>query len=542
MTEAASPDSMEHVRRVARSTLIVIGGAGITFGISLLRQRIVAQLFGTLPVFDAYTAADSVSELLVNSFGVLTFAYAFTPVYIEFLQKNDREKANYLVSQVANTLFILAGVAAAIAALFARTLVSAPWGLGPGFAPDVQATTVAILRILMLSTVLFTVSGLVTGVLQAHNHFWLPALSPTVYGLGIIFGALVICPRMPANLQIYGLAWGAVIGAALHLLIQVPGLFMFKVRWRPVLNLTDPALQHVLFLTAPRILDLMMARASITWLNSNLSSHLGEGRVSSLAIAYRVMNIPWTIIGTALGLAIFPLMAELAARKDVDAQRQAVSGGLRAVLIFTIPAAAGLLVIGKPLIRLLFEGGAFNEQSTELVYFALQFYTLALISQSMLDIVVRAFAAQQDTWTPLFVSFFTTAINVALAIWLARPFAQGGIEHGGPALANGVAVLIEASIGLTILHMRWKGVDARRILVYTVKALIAAGAMIGALSLIQPLLGQSTIIIVAVSSVLGIAIYLGVAYLLGIREVVNIPLMIVARFIGSRRNAQSAVE
>ena len=533
---------MEQVRRVARSTLIVIGGAGLSFGVSLLRQRIVAQLFGTQSVFDAYTAADTVSEVLVSSLGVLTFAYAFMPVYIEFLEQDQKDKANTLFSQVANTLFILAGLAATLAAIFAPTLVSAPWGLGPGYSPAIQQTIVAILRILMVSTVIFTVSGLATGVLHAHNNFWLPALAPTVYSAGIIFGALVICPRMPHDLQIYGLAWGAVIGAGLHLTIQLPGLFIARLRWRPVLNLNDPTLRHVLVLTAPRVINLMLATASISWLNNNLSSYLGEGRASALGFAYRIMNIPWTIIGTALGFAIFPVMAELAAKKDINAQRQAVSGGLRAVIIFTIPAAAGLLVIGKPLIRLLFEGGAFTEQSTNLVYFALQFYTLALISQSMLDIVVRAFAAQQDTWTPLYVSLFTTTINVGLAIWLARPFAQGGIEHGGPALANGVAVLIEACIGLTILHIRWKGVDAGRIAVYALKALVAAAVMVGALMLAQPFFGSSAILTVVISSALGIAIYLVVAYLLGIREVLTIPLAVIARTPGTHHDTQTAAE
>lgn len=525
MTALQAPRPMDMVRRVARSTLIIIGGSGLNFVVSLLRQRIVAQLFGTSSSYDAYVAADSVSELLVTALGLLTISYAFTPIYIEFLEKGDPEKSNRLVSQVINTFLLAAGVLAALAALLADTLVRAPWGLAPGFPSDVQTITIALLRILMLTVVIFVLSGLATGILHAHNHFWLPSLSPTFYSLGIIFGALVFVP----HLGIYGLAWGAIVGASLHFLIQVPGLVHYKIRWSPILDTSDPALKRVMILIAPRVLDLMMARASITWLNNNLSSQLGEGRASALSIAYRVMNIPWTIIGTALGLAIFPLMAELAARKDLDAQRQALSGGLRGVLIFTIPAAAGLLAIGKPLIQILFQGGEFTAQSTELVYFALQFYLVALISQSMLDIVVRAFAAQQDTWTPLYVSFFTTAINIGLAIWLARPFAQGGIEHGGPALANGIAVLIEATTGLVILHFRWKGVDARRIIIDSAKALVAAAVMAGVLFLIKPLFGDSAIKAVALGSSIGMVVYLGVAYLLGIHEVLTIPLMILQR-------------
>jgi putative peptidoglycan lipid II flippase len=176
------------------------------------------------------------------------------------------------------------------------------------------------------------------------------------------------------------------------------------------------------------------------------------------------MNTPWTLIGTAIGIAVFPTMAALAAERNVSAQRSALSGALRAILTLAIPATVGLIVLGRPIIGILLEGGEFTAESVELVYYALKFYTVALISQSMLEVVVRAFAAQQDTLTPLLVSLFTTALNVGLAIWLARPLAEGGLEHGGLALANGVAVGVESLIGLAILHKRWQGVDARRIL------------------------------------------------------------------------------
>jgi putative peptidoglycan lipid II flippase len=165
---------------------------------------------------------------------------------------------------------------------------------------------------------------------------------------------------------------------------------------------------------------------------------------------------------------------------------------------------------------------------------------VALVSQSMLDIVVRAFAAQQDTWTPLKVSFFTTALNIGLALVLTRSFAEGGIEHGGPPLANGIAVLVEASIGLTILHFRWKGVDARHIFLDLAKALVAAAVMAITLSLVLPLLEGSTILTLAVGGVVGIAVYLSVAFLLGVREVYTIPMMILHQASGGRLGAAAS--
>jgi putative peptidoglycan lipid II flippase len=169
------------------------------------------------------------------------------------------------------------------------------------------------------------------------------------------------------------------------------------------------------------------------------------------------------------------------------------------------------------------------------VFYALRFYALALISQSMLEVVVRAFAAQQDTYTPLFVSVFTTALNIGLAIWWSQPFARGGIEHGGPALANGVAVLVEAMIGLTILHIRWKGVDARRIIADSLKALAAAGVLAGVVLGFKALIGESLLLIV-LGGGLGMVAYFIVAFTLGIKEIRDIPLGLInnAKPIGKR--------
>ncbi|MBN1427107.1 MAG: murein biosynthesis integral membrane protein MurJ [Anaerolineae bacterium] len=525
--ELSEPSNQQPSRagQVGCSTLIVIAGTLLAFPIGLIRQRIVAGLFGTSAAYDAYTAADGLSELLVVALSAGTLVYAFMPVYLELLSKGNRRDANTLSSQVVNVIFLATGLAAALGALVAPTLVSAPWGIGPGYTPEIQSLTAQILQILLLSTIVFSISSIVTGILHARQHFWLPALAPTMYYVGIIGGAVVLAPQW----GIFGLAWGAVLGALLHMLIQVPGLIFYKVEWRPVLNLKDPMLRRVLILMAPRVIDLLMARASITWINSNLASHLGEGRLSALSYAYRLMNIPWTLIGTALGFAIFPIMSALAAEKNVDAQRRALSGGVRAVLMFSIPSAVGLIALGRPAIRLLFEGGEFTAKSTELVFFALQFYVLALISQSLLDIVVRAFAAQQDTLTPLIVSFFTTAINVGLAIWLARPLIEGGLDHGGPALANGVAVGIEAVIGLVILHFRWKGIDARNILLDAGKALLAAAAMGLVIMLFGNILQPGTMVMLLGGGAIGMTVYFGLGLLLGITEIRTIPMAMIAR-------------
>lgn len=503
---------------VARSTLVVMGGLALSIVIGLVRQRVVATSFGTGSAYDAYSAANGIPELLFTMLSGGALAFAFIPVYTELLQQDHRQKSGELFSQVVNTILLLTMAASLLLALTAPTLVRARWGIAPSFDPDLQALTAGIMRVLLFSTIIFAVSSILSGTLQAHQHFLLPALAPSMYSLGIIGGALLLSPRM----GIYGLAWGAVAGSLLHLVIQLPGAFRFHIHWSPVLGWRNPDLQRVAVLMAPRVLDLLMARASIDWINANLGSGLGEGRVSALRYAFQLMNTPWTLIGTAIGIAVFPTMAALAARRDLNAQREATHGALRAILSLAVPAAAALLLLGRPVIGILFEGGEFTAESTELVYFALQFYVVALISQSMLEVVVRAFAAQQDTLTPLLVSFFTTAVNIGLAIWLSRPRSMGGLEHGGLALANGLAVLLEATIDLVILQRRGAA-QLRRILLDFARALAASAGMALAIWLALAWLQPGRLASIALGALVGGISYLALALLLGLKEVRELP-------------------
>ena len=513
--------------RVARSTIIVMGGLGTSIVFGFLRQRVIALRFGTSAELDAFTAANGVPELLFTMLAGGALAFAFIPIYTQLLAHENHDQSNLLLSRVINTILLLVGILGALLAAFAPTLVSAPWGVGPSFPPEVQALTAQLMRVLFISTVVFAGSSILTGALHAHQHFLLPALAPSMYSLGIIFGAMYLGPKM----GIFGLAWGAVLGSGMHLLIQLPGAWRFRMRWRFSLGWGDPLLRSVAVLMAPRVIDLLMARASIDWINANIGSGLGVGRVSALRYAFQLMNTPWTLIGTAIGIAVFPTMSALAAKMDVSAQRRALSGALRAILTLALPAAVVLLVLGRPVIGFLFEGGEFDQQSTNLVYYALQFYVVALLSQSVLEVVVRAFAAQKDTLTPFIVSFFTTAINIVLAITLARPFIQGGLEHGGLALANGIAVGVEALIGLTILHFRWGGVDARRIMVDALRAALAAGVMGAAIYAFDLLLQPGRFVLLLGGGVIGLAVYVLAALLLGLKEVRTLPLSVLRGLI-----------
>ncbi len=535
-TNSDPPSESETPSSMARSTLIVMGGLGAALVLGIVRQVIVSNLFGTNADYDAFTAANTIPELLYTMLSGGALSFAFIPVYTDVLSNSSSTDANRLFSDVFNIIFLVTAATSLVAALFAPMLVAAPWGVAPSFDNETQALTVQVMRILLISTVIFAVSSILTGALHAHNHFLFPALAPSVYTLGIIFGALAMSPKF----GVFGLAWGAVIGAGLHLLVQIPGILRHRVRWLPVITIADPHFRRVAVLMGPRVIDLLMARVSIEWLNNNLASGMGEGRVAALRYSYTLMNMPWTLIGTAIATAVFPTMAALAALQDVDSQRHALSGSLRAVLTLVIPAAVGLVILGRPIIQVLYQRGEFTAQSTELVYYALQFYALTLISLSLLDVVVRAFAAQKDTLTPLLVSFFTTALNIGLAIWWSRPIGAGGLSHGGPPLANGIAVGIEALTGLVILHIRWRGIEARRILLDAGKAVLAAAGMAVSVLFLTSFANVGPLLSLLMGGILGMAVYFGLALLLGLKEVRTVPSALIASLLPSRRTRTEA--
>jgi len=508
-TTGGVPQQRRRLGQVARSATTVMVVLGAAKVVGLLSQQLIGAAFGTSATYDAYTAAFAAPDLLFTLISGGALAHAFIPILSSFLTREDPDGAYKLVSGVTNTLFLLAAVSAGVVALAAPLLVTARWGVAPGFAPEIQATTINLLRIILLSTIIFAISSLFSGVLHAHQHFLLPALAPILYDAGIVVGLFLFVPRI----GIYGLAWGAVMGALLHVVIQVPGLMYYGVRWRPVLGWGNPALRRVGILMLPRIVDLLMARASLQWLNSNIASRLSVGSVSGLGYAWRVMQMPQTIIGTAIGIVIFPTMSELAAREDAEGQQMALSGSLRAILTLTIPAAVGLLVLGRPLIQVLFQRGEFTAESTATVYFALQFYALGLITHSMLEVVTRAFFAQQDTVTPLVVSFFTTALNVGLAIWLSGP-----LLHGGLALANSVAIGVESLTGLIILHRRWGSIQASRVGTAVLKSGVAAAAMGAAIIAFEQLASPGALVLAVVGGALGVLVYLGLAAVLRMEE------------------------
>lgn len=448
MAEAAGPRGLwarvpASMRRVAGATLLV----GVFFGldkiVALGRQIIVARFYGLNPVLDAYNAANNLPDLLFALISGGALAMAFIPVLSESINRDGRAAGWRLFSLVANLAFVITAIAAAGMALIPLLLVQRV--VAPGFGLEQQRLVAELMRLNLLATLLFSISGLVMGALQAHQHFLLPALAPLLYNVGQIVGVLLLAPR----LGIYGLAYGVILGAALHLLVQVPGLVRYGFRWTPRLTVHDPSVRRVLKLMGPRILTLGLLNL-IFIANDNLASGLATGAVSALAYGWLIMQLPETVIGTAAGTALLPTLAEHVARGEKTELKRLLRRAIGVLLALTVPLTLAALVLVRPAVKLVFEGRAFTPENSELVILAARMFLLGLVGHSLVDVAARTFYAHQDARTPLWLAALTLALYVGLG-WalIATPLGFAGL-----ALANTVAFTVEAGLMLGILRRR----------------------------------------------------------------------------------------
>lgn len=507
----------EKTAHLIRSTAILMAAFLANKILAIGRQIVIAGAFGTGADYDAYVAAFRLPDILFMLIAGGALGTAFIPILTERLTRHSAADPDgwRLASSVLNALLLAVIGLSVIVALLARPLVQ--WVIAPGFAPETQILTADLMRLTLLSTIIFSVSSLLGAILHTRQHFLLPAIAPLIYNLGIMGGTIFLA----GSFGVYGLIIGVIVGSLGHLLIQVPGLIHYRMQYHPILDWGDHDLHQIIKLMGPRLLNIVVIQINFVVM-FNLASFLGEGSVSALDYGWDLMQMPQTIIGSALGIVLFPTMAALAARGDIAALRRTMAQALRIILALSIPAMVGLMVLGRPIIQVMFERGEFGPDSTAAVYQSLQFWAIALVAHSALEVVNRVFYAQKDTVTPLLSSLGGMVINIGLALALYQTMLAGGL-----ALSNGIAVTVEVLIMLVIAHRRMAGVEAGSTLNTLVRTLLAAAAMGATVIVFTALLPSlSPLLLAASSGILGILVYLGVGLLLGVEEIRLIPRLV----------------
>ena len=441
--------------RLTRITLLVSSLFLVDKVLAILRQVLIARQFGLSRELDAFNVANNVPDLLFALISGGALAIAFIPVLTEVLTTSGRPSAWALFSHIANLAFLVTSGLSILVAVFAEPLVKASIGIAPGFTSAQQDLVIQLMRLNLIATVVFSISGLVMAGLQSNQHFLLPALAPIFYNLGQIFGVLILAPAkgytlgmvtLPAfNLGVRGLVYGVILGAVLHLLIQVPGLIKFQFRWSPGLGLRLPAEKKVLRLMAPRVLTIFFIQLSFL-IRDNLASRLASGSVTSLTYGWMVQQVPETLIGTAIGTALLPTLAELFTTNQIEEFRATIERAVKVLIALCVPIAVVLASGLRPLLDFAFNFGA---SGTQLLSWVTAAFLGGLLGHSLKEVAARAFYARQNALVPLFTAGLNAALYILLGSLLYRPLGAPGI-----ALTDSIVFTLEAVLLFILLRKR----------------------------------------------------------------------------------------
>jgi len=444
-------------QQIARAAGTVMFAFALSQFAGLVRQILATRAFGTTDAMDAFNTANIFPTLLFSLLAGGALASAFVPTFTAFLTKNDHDSAWKLASAITNLVVLILTALSFISSLFAPQIARL---LGPKYSPDKQLLTAQLLRVLLITSTVFGASGLLSGILNSYQRFLLPSLASAVYWMGMVLGLLFFVPSM----GIYGLAWGAVLGSFLHLCIQLPDLFRLPIkRYTLTLGIKNPSVREVIILMGPRLVSVatLQVNAVVTGV---IAGMLQNGSISALNYAFPIMTVPLVVIGSGIGIATLPTFSAQYARGEIGDLRNSLTGALRGVLLLSIPATLGLILLRQPLIALLFQHGSFTSLSTEMTSWALLWYVVGLVFHCVLEILVRAFFALHDTKTPAFVSAGAMGLNIGFCFLFSAWFSRiGWMPLGGLALSISFSTAIETTTLFFLLRKRLKGIQGRNL-------------------------------------------------------------------------------
>lgn len=428
---------------LARTSLLIGFFFFIDKILAFVRVGIISRIYSdTVGLLDVFNSANNVPDVLFALISGGALSMAFIPLMTEYLTSKGKAAAWDLFSRVANLAFLVTGVVAIFVAIFAQQLVD--YVIVPGFTADQRILVAELMRLNLVSTIIFSISGLVMASLQANQHFLLPALAPTMYNIGQIIGAVLLVPRF----GIQGLVYGVILGAAFHLLIQIPALFKYGFKWIPALDLQDTGLIEALKLLGPRLLTMGGIQSIVIARDYFASLLQQEGAVTSLQNGWMIMQVPETLLGTAIATAMLPTLSEFASREDWSAFRFAVEKALRVLIALTIPVAAVMAAGINPLVRAAF---GFDEATSTLITWTTRAYLLTLVGYSIQEIAARSFYARKEPLFPLYAVILRLAMFIAISIAGITFFRK----IGAPVIAFAeIALLIESIFLFTWLSNR----------------------------------------------------------------------------------------
>jgi len=502
-----------------RATLIIAVFSLLAKILGLVRDAVFSHQFGAGTVIDAYFAAFRVPDFIYNLLILGTFSVAFIPVFSEYLI-TDKQKADRLVSSITNVTLLMVLLLTVLAFIFINPLVST---IAPGFVGEAYELTKLFTMIFLISPLLLTLSSIVSSILNTYKKFTLVAIAPVIYNLSIIAGAIWFYPLWGAR----GLAYGVVLGALLHFIIQLPQVFRLGFRYSFAIDWADAGFRKYWRLYWPRIFS--MGTSQITALIVSIfGSFLGTGALASFYYANNLQAVALSLFAVSFAIAAFPLLSDLYNKKDILGFKDVIAKTAIQILFFMIPISILMLVLRAQIVRLVLGIGQstnFTFTDTSMVARALGLFAISLFAQSLIPLFTRAFYALQNTIIPVVIGFMTIFVNLIFTFWLSRRLGISGMV-----LAFSISSVINLILLIVELHRKLGNVHDEYLIINTLKivisSLVAGAATFVSLYVFAPIVDMRTYWGVLVqggaAALIGTALYLTTGWGLGLSESHNL--------------------
>jgi putative peptidoglycan lipid II flippase len=499
-TEPGGPAEAEKPkqRSVARSAGIVSIAVMFSRVLGLVREQVFAYYFGAGFLNDAFQLAFRIPNVLRDLFAEGALSAAFVKVFTDYQINRTEKEAWRLASLVLNALAIVLSVITIVGVLFSRQFVEL---IADGFSPEKAALATTLTQIMFPFILLVALAAVAMGVLNTKGIFGIPASASTVFnicsivfGLGFAYwlsGGSWTVPKDPnavpefrAQWAIIGMAIGTLVGGAAQFLMQVPSLLKVGFRFLPVVSFTDPGVKRVMSLMGPAIIGTSAVQVNVL-VNTFFVSGI-EGGISWLGYAFRLMQFPIGLFGVAVGTASVPVLSRMASEGRIQDFRNTLSSSISLVFLMTLPSACGLVVLGEPIIRLLYShGGAFHESDVPMTAWALSGYAIGLTGYAAIKVLSPAFYALDDAKTPMIIAVASIAVNAVASYFLMRllsgvfvsPESPNGIGHVGVALATSCVALVNFFALVWFMRGKIKRLNGREVFASFIKIAAASAVM-----------------------------------------------------------------
>jgi putative peptidoglycan lipid II flippase len=513
---------------MARNTAIFSFLTGFSRVVGLLREIVFASYFGTTGFASAYALASQVPNFVAQLFAQSALSAAFVPVFTELLQKGRRKDAIRLASTLFWILLIALGALTAIFILAAGLIM--PLFIGPELVRQ-TGLTVGLSQVMFPVVLLLGLNGLLVGILQSHDHFTIPALSPAVWNVVIIVLLVLLAPHFHGSHEIYAFAIGILVATVVQVLMAFGALGRIDFRLRIQIDWHDPRIRQVFMLMLPVTIGLGIVNLD-QLINSAFGGLVSEEAPGAINNAFRVYMLPQGVFSVAVATVLFPALSRMASNRDAASMRRTVGNGMRQINLMLLPAAAFMIVLPTPIVRLLFQRGEFNAHSTHLVSIALFWFAFSLPFGGLNLLLTRTFFAVQRPWIPTSLAAMNIVVDIVVSIGLYKPLGIAGLIIG-TVVANIVMTALQFHRLRTGLNGRLEGAQTTMI---TTRILVASALLAGVSwivwKLLDSLLGVSLpaqIVSVGGAAAAGLAIYMRAVLVMRIPEAHQVSRLLRAR-------------